>query len=57
VVLKKPIRDGARNYRNLEVKDLVIIGLKSIGQTRDLSSRRRLGRLYSKVNGLKTELI
>jgi len=31
VVLKKPIRDGVRNYRNLEVKDLVIIGLRSRG--------------------------
>jgi len=28
---KKPIKDGVRNYRNLKVKDLVIIGLRSIG--------------------------
>jgi len=57
VVLKKPIRDKVRNYRNLKVKDLVIIGLESRGQTRDLSSRRRLGGLYSKVSGLEIELI
>jgi len=31
VVLKKPIRDRAKNYKNLKVKDLVIIGLRSIG--------------------------
>jgi len=31
VVLKKPIRDGVRNYKNLKVKDLVIIGLRSRG--------------------------
>ena len=29
MVLKKPIRDGVKNYKNLEVKDLVIIGLRS----------------------------
>ena len=57
MVLKKPIRDGVRNYRNPEVKDLVITGLRSRGQTRDLISRRRLGGLYSKVNSLKIELI
>jgi len=57
VVLKKPIRDGVRNYKNLKVKDLIIIGLRSIGQTRDLSSRRYLGGLYSKVSGLEIELI
>jgi len=56
VVLKKPIRDGVRNYRNLEVKDLVITGPRSKGQIRDLISRRRLGGLHSKVNSLKTEL-
>jgi len=57
VVLKKPIRDRVRNYKNLEVKDLVIIGLRSKGQIRDFSSRRYLGGLYNKVNGLKIELI
>jgi len=57
VVPKKPIRDRVRNYRNLKVKDLVIIGLRSKGQIRDLISRRCLGGLYSKVNSLKTELI
>jgi len=31
VVLKKPIKDRVRNRKNLEVKDLVIIGLSSIG--------------------------
>jgi len=31
VVLKKPIKDRVRNYKNLEVKNLVIIGLRSIG--------------------------
>jgi len=57
VVLKKPIRDRVRNHKNLKVKDLVITGLRSRGQTRDLSSRRRLGGLYSKVSGLKIKLI
>jgi len=57
VVPKKPIREGVRNYRNLKVKDLVITGLRSRGQTRDLISRRRLGGLYSKVNSLKMELV
>ena len=57
MVLKKPIRDRVKNRRNLEVKDLVIIGLRSRGQTRDLGSRRCLGGLYSKVSGLKRELI
>jgi len=28
---KEAIRDGVRNYRNLEVKDLVITGLRSKG--------------------------
>jgi len=31
VVLKKPIKDGVRNYKNLEVKDLVIIELRNRG--------------------------
>jgi len=44
-------------YKNLKVKDLVIIGLRSRDQTRDLSSRRYLGGLYSKVSSLKIELI
>jgi len=57
MVLKKPIRDRVRNHKNLEVKNLVIIGLRSRGQTKDLNSRRRLGGLYSKKNGLKKELI
>ena len=52
MVLKKPIRDRVRNYKNLEVKDLVIIGLRSRGQTRDLINRRRLGGLYNKKNSL-----
>jgi len=56
-VLKKPIRDGVRNYKNLEIKDLVIIGLRNRGQIRDFSSRRHLGGLYSKVNSLEIELI
>jgi len=56
VVLKKP-KGGKRNYRNLEVKDLVIKEPRSRGQTRDLSSRRRLGGLYNKKNGLKIGLI
>jgi len=55
VVLKKP-KDRKGNYKNLEVKDLVIKGPRSKGQTRDLSSRRRLGGLYSKKSGLKIEL-
>jgi len=56
VVLKKP-KDRKRNYRNPEVKDLVINGLRSRGQTRDLSSRRCLGGLHSKKDSLKIELI
>jgi len=56
VVLKKP-RGGKRNYKNLKVKDLVIKGPKSRGQTRDLSSRRYLGGLHNKKNGLKIGLI
>jgi len=56
VVPKKP-KGGKRNYKNLEVKDLVIKGPRSKGQTRDLSSRRRLGRLHNKKNSLKIELI
>ena len=55
MVLKKP-KGGKRNYRNLEVKDLVIKEPRSRGQTRDLSSRRRLGGLYNKKNGLKIGL-
>ena len=55
MVPKKP-KEGKRNYRNLEVKDLVIKEPKSKGQTRNLSSRRRLGGLYSKKDGLKMEL-
>jgi len=31
VVPEKPIRDRVRNYKNLKVKDLVIIGLRSKG--------------------------
>ena len=56
MVLKKP-KGGKRNYRNPEVKDLVIKGPRSRGQTRDLSSRRCLGGLYSKKNSLKIGLI
>jgi len=55
VVLKKP-KNRNRNYRNLEVKNLVIKGPRSKGQTRDLSSKRHLGKLYSKKNGLKIGL-
>jgi len=55
VVPKKP-RDRKINYRNLKVKDLVIKEPRSRGQTRDLSSRRRLGGLYSKKNSLKIGL-
>ena len=56
MVLKKP-KDRKRNYRNPEVKNLVIKGLRSRGQIRDLSSRRCLGGLYSKISGLEMELI
>ena len=56
MVLKKP-KGKKRNYRNLKVKDLVIKGPKSRGQTRDLSSRRHLGRLHNKKNSLKIGLI
>jgi len=56
VVLKRP-KGGKRNYGNLEVKGLVIKGPRSRGQTRDFSSRRRLGGLYNKKNGLKIGLI
>ena len=56
MVLKKP-KGGERNYKNLEVKDLVIKGPRSRGQTRDFSSRRRLGGLHNKKNGLKIGLI
>jgi len=31
MVLKKPIRDRVGNYKNLKVKNLVIIGLRSRG--------------------------
>jgi len=55
VVLKKP-KGRKENYRNPEVKDLVIKELKSRGQTKDLSSRRCLGGLYSKINSLEMEL-
>ena len=56
MVLKKP-KGGERNYKNPKVKDLVIKGLKSRGQTKYLSSRRRLGGLYSKISGLEMEFI
>jgi len=56
VVPKKP-KGGKRNYRNPEVKDLVIKGPRSRGQTKDLSSRRYLGGLHNKKNGLKIGLI
>jgi len=56
VVPKKP-KGRKRNYGNPEVKDLVIKGPRSKGQTRDLSSRRRLGGLYNKKNGLKIGLV
>ena len=52
----KSLRNGIRNYKNPEVKDLVITGLRSKGQTKDLKSRRRLGGLYSKISGLEMEL-
>ena len=55
MVLKKP-KGGKRNYRNLKVRDLVIKGPRSRGQTRDLSSRRRLGGLHNKKNCLKIGL-
>ena len=55
MVLKKP-KGRKRNYRNLEVKNLVIKGPRSKGQTRDLSSRRHLGGLHNKKNGLKIGL-
>jgi len=55
VVLKKP-KDRKRNYRNPEVKDLVIKEPRSRGQTRDLNSRRRLGGLYSRISSLEMEL-
>jgi len=55
VVLKKP-KGRKRNYKNLEVKDLVIKGPRSRGQTRDVSSRRYLGGLHNKKNGLKIGL-
>ena len=56
MVPKKP-KGWKRNYKNLEVKDLVIKGLRSKGQTKDLSSRRHLGGLYSKISSLEIELI
>jgi len=56
VVLKRP-KGGKRNYRNLEVKNLVIKRPRSKGQTRDLSSRRRLGGLHNKKNSLKIGLV
>ena len=56
MVLKKP-KGRKRNYKNLEVKDLVIKGPRNKGQTKDLSSRRYLGELHNKKNGLKIGLI
>ena len=56
MVPKKP-KDRKKNYRNLEGKDLVIKEPRNRGQTRDLSSRRRLGGLHNKKSSLKIRLI
>ena len=56
MVPKKP-KGRKRNYGNPEVKDLVIKGPRSKGQTRDLSSRRRLCGLYNKKSGIRKKLI
>jgi len=56
VVPKKP-KGRKGNYKNLKVKDLVIKGPRNRGQTKNLSSRRCLGGLHNKKNGLKIRLV
>ena len=48
------------NYRSYTIKDFKgkeINSLGSRGQTKDLNRRRYLSGLYSRINGLKKELI
>ena len=44
MVPEKPIRDRVRNYKNLKVKDLVIIGLRS-----KASNTYRLNSVYRAI--------